>query len=82
MESSQWELNELSRVLMQLGRRIAQPSIIAPEGSLTDPTSNISFTAGKVIQYDPAVSPTPPTPVALPGDASYIQYLHGQRKMT
>ena len=82
MESSQWELNELSRVLMQLGRRVAQPAVVAPEGSLTDPTSNISFTAGKVIQYDPAVSPQPPTPVPMPGDASYIQYLHGQRKST
>lgn len=80
MESSQWELNELTRILMQLGRRVAQPPIVAPEGSLTEPTSNITYTAGKVIQYDPQVSPQPPTPVPMPADASFIQYLHGQRK--
>ena len=80
MESSQWELNELTRVLMQLGRRVAQPPILAPEGSLVDPTSNVSYTAGKVIQYDPAISPTPPSPVPMPADAGYVQYLHQQRK--
>ena len=82
MESSQWELNELSRILMQIGRRSAQPVVIAPEGSLTDPTSNITYTAGKVIQFDPSISPSPPTAVPLPTDAGYLQYLHSQRKST
>ena len=82
METSQWELNELSRILMQIGRRVAQPPILAPEGSLTDPTQNISYTAGKVIQWDPAVSPSPPTPVPLPADVSFAQYLHQQRRMS
>ena len=80
MEASQWELNELSRILMQIGRRVAQPPMLVPEGSLTDPTQNISYTAGKVIQWDPAVSPTPPTAVPLPADVSYAQYLHQQRR--
>tara|TARA_Y100000593_G_scaffold94659_1_gene194943 strand:- start:9741 stop:11492 length:1752 start_codon:yes stop_codon:yes gene_type:complete len=79
LESTQWELNELSRVLMQMSRRVAQPPMIVPEGSLIDPTGHISYTAGKVIQYDPNVTPQPPTPVPLPNDTQMATYLHGWR---
>ena len=79
LESTQWELNELSRILMQMSRRVASPPMIVAEGSLIDPTAQISYTAGKGIQFDPNVSPQPPTAVPLPVDTQMATYLHGFR---
>jgi len=79
LESTQWELNELSRCLMQITRRISNPVIIAPEGSLTDPTEHVTYTPGKVLQYDPNISVTVPQPVAGPSDTGTVQYAHAIR---
>jgi hypothetical protein len=78
LEQIQADLNDLSVILMEIGRRALSPAWVQEEGSLRHTDADLALTPGKMVSYGREAQ-RPPTPITTE-NAAQVQYLHEAKK--